>query len=105
MTNPQTKQAGHAAHTPGPWETSRDAVPPGHVQITIYAESTGERVATAFERNANAKLIAAAPELLSACKGAFQCIDAICHVRKGGEREWHFVRDMLKAAITKATGS
>lgn len=54
--------------TPGPWKTSRDAVPPGHVQITVYAEATGERVATAFEREANARLIAAAPALYEALR-------------------------------------
>ena len=58
------------AHTPGPWETSRDAVPEGHVQITVYAEATGDRVATVFDREANAPLIAAAPDLLAACKWA-----------------------------------
>ena len=50
-----------ATHTPGPWETSRDAVPSHHTQITVYAESSGERVATAFQSEANARLIAAAP--------------------------------------------
>lgn len=49
-------------HTPGPWATSRDGVPEDHIQITIYAEATGKRVATAFETEANAALIAAAPE-------------------------------------------
>lgn len=56
-------------HTPGPWETSKDAVPPGHVQVTVYA-TTGLRVATAFESDANANLIAAAPDLLAELKHA-----------------------------------
>jgi len=51
-------------HTPGPWETSKDAVPVGITQITVYEESSGQRVATAFQNEANARLIAAAPELL-----------------------------------------
>lgn len=55
-------------HTPGPWATSRDAVPAGHIQITIYAEASGERVATAFLAEENADLIAAAPDLLAACE-------------------------------------
>lgn len=54
----------NAPHTPGPWETSRDAVPAGHVQITVYAKATGERVATVFAREANAHLIKAAPDML-----------------------------------------
>lgn len=55
-------------HTPGPWTTSRDAVPDGYTQITIYSEPTGDRVATVFETPANARLIAAAPDLLEALK-------------------------------------
>ena len=30
-------------HTPGPWTTSRDAVPDWHTQFTVCAESDGER--------------------------------------------------------------
>ena len=48
-------------HTPGPWTTSRDAVPDWHTQFTVCAESDGERVATVFRNEANAPLIAAAP--------------------------------------------
>ena len=59
-----------AEHTPGPWEISRDAVPEGYTQNTVYAERDGERVATAFRNEANARLIAAAPDLLEACKAA-----------------------------------
>lgn len=47
--------------TPGPWEISRDGVPEGHVQLTVYAESDGYRVATVFRENANAHLISSAP--------------------------------------------
>lgn len=55
-------------HTPGPWATSRDAVPEWHTQITVYEEATGKRVATVFETPANARLIAAAPDLLDALR-------------------------------------
>jgi hypothetical protein len=64
------------AHTPGPWTTSRDAVPEGIVQITVYAEQDGERVATVFQSEANAPLIAAAPDLLDACRDAEQYLGA-----------------------------
>jgi hypothetical protein len=62
-------------HTPGPWATSRDAVPASHVQITVYAESTGNRVATVFDREANANLIAAGPDLLSALEECLAWFD------------------------------
>jgi hypothetical protein len=41
-------------------------VPEWHTQSTVYAEQTGERVATAFVSDFNAHLIAAAPDLLQA---------------------------------------
>lgn len=56
-------------HTQGEWVTSPDAVPPWHVQITVYAETGGRgtRVATVFENQDNADLVAAAPALLREC--------------------------------------
>ena len=79
-------------HTPGPWGISRDAVPKGHVQSTVYAEHSGQRVATVFESEANVHLVAAAPELLEACKKALTCgLDSS-------------VRALVVAAITKAEG-
>lgn len=48
------------------WATSKDAVPAGHVQITVYNESTGKRVATVFESEAYANLVKAAPVMLRA---------------------------------------
>lgn len=55
--------AESTGYTPGPWAVSRDAVPDWHVQSSVYAEASGVRVATAFESEGNARLIAAAPEL------------------------------------------
>ena len=56
------------------WATSKDAVPPGHTQITVYDEATGNRVATVFEAEA-VSTIALAPtmrrylgELLGCCE-------------------------------------
>lgn len=51
-------------HTPGPWDVSKDAVPDWYTQMTVSAED-GERVATVFLSEANARLIAAAPDLLN----------------------------------------
>jgi len=51
------------------WERSNDAVPEGIVQITIYDEGTGDRVATVFQTEANANLIIAAPDLREALIG------------------------------------
>lgn len=63
MSNP----LAHGMHTPGPWGNP-------HAPCEIIAH--GKLIAVAsflgvndiFERNANARLIAAAPELLAACE-------------------------------------
>lgn len=88
-------------HTPGPWAKSRDAVPPGHVQITVYSQESGERVATAFEREANANLIAAAPDLLAACRAMLDCLENLTTAEfgRGGDKP---ARRMLEQAIYKA---
>lgn len=88
-------------HTPGPWEMSNDAVPSGHVQVTVYAESTGERVATAFGRVPNARLIAAAPDLLVTLQNIAdgtlsESRLAIAHLRRS--------REAARTAIAKALG-
>lgn len=84
-------------HTLGPWETSRDAVPDHHVQITVYEQATGTRVATAFETPDNARLIAAAPDLLTALQGLEFAI------RRGLSHEVEM--EAARAAIAKATGN
>ena len=53
-------------HTPGPWMVTRDATPEYAYQSTIFPETDGDRIATAFGNEENARLIAAAPELLDA---------------------------------------
>ena len=60
------------AHTLEPWVQSKDAVPLGHTQVTIYSERTGERIATVFINQANVDLIRTAPVLLAACKAAVE---------------------------------
>jgi hypothetical protein len=88
-------------HTPGQWETSRDAVPEGHVQITVYAADTGRRVATAFENEGNARLIAAAPKMLEALQAAEGALDSMLDREDNpGVRA---IRKMVLAAIAEAT--
>lgn len=84
-------------HTPKPWESSRDAVPEGHVQSTVYSEATGERVATVFASEDNVSLIVAAPELLEACEAVLYHIEHDC--------EGNDTADILRAAIAKARGA
>lgn len=68
-------------HTPGPWKIVKSKF--GDLSIKSEVE-------------ANARLIAAAPELLEACKRAFDQTD-----KDARPADW----EMLRAAIAKATGA
>jgi hypothetical protein len=81
------------------WEAVRNATPDYAPSWTIYGPD-GTRVATAFQRP---ELIAAAPDLLDACKiayGATAGVDAATDMD-----EVATARRIIFAAIAKATGS
>ena len=93
MTN--TKQT---AHTPGPWNF-------GRTSLDVYAPETGKHIATAHlplgwlseERaiaEANARLIAAAPDLLAALE----------MIRNANVAMAEPIEDAMFAAIAKAQG-
>ena len=84
-------------HTPGPWFVKESVVTQqlmirgdGGNVCGVYLTSKGERM----PQQGNARLIAAAPELLEACK---QALDALKH-------EDTIEVDLLRAAIGKAEG-
>ena len=101
-------------HTPGPWGTAnmtegRCSTPQLYViseseQIARISHIQGHgrqgEAANIDERIANARLIAAAPELLAACKALVQQIDNGSSLT-GGEVQVENAR----AAIAKAQGS
>jgi len=83
-------------HTPGPWACTytsnhahdyRLSRPHGPMTLNIEANDHGEQ-------RANARLIAAAPDLLALCVRALRAID---------EDTYTQLRDDLHAAINKAT--
>ena len=79
-------------HTPGPWKI-------GGTRISVYTQD-GLTIATAkrydgLAANANARLIAAAPELLKACKAA---LFELSGINNGPECK------QLAEAIAKAEG-
>lgn len=114
--------ASHAAHTPGPWtlrlwmvETAHGKIPNVNNDGGRYVMAEDGRIAlvdcrTDFkrgghltvcaERDANAHLIAAAPELLEALKAALLIMRHVC-TELGVE---HCVRCKAAAAIAKAEG-
>lgn len=85
-----------ASYTPGPWEFGRVSAE----KFGVYADS-GYRVATVHDFNSrpenlsNARLIAAAPKLLQACRVA---------VGAGNDGDWQSAERVLLAAIREATG-
>lgn len=96
-------------HTPGPWAYQEDSDVythivrgPGNRFICQLAQTTSAEI------EANARLIAAAPELLDALIEAVACGMVPISSAKDGGASTHSrqVRcaDMIRAAIAKATG-
>lgn len=78
-------------HTKGPWRISR------HAGERYYiSPADGHGCIAAVQGKANADLVMAAPDLLAACRVAFNAITT------GGERLERAL-DVLTAAIAKAT--
>jgi hypothetical protein len=94
-------------HTPGPWNVEENSSPPliwGNDYEKPIAEVELHRSYASYgdgEAQANAQLIAAAPELLDACMVALGILDtgtyAAAWVR-------HDAAKQLRAAIAKAKG-
>lgn len=109
----QTKQVsaqGGVGHTPGPWSVYGCAIYQNDCWNAGNNEG-GVRIGSTFQGSdedlndecpsevqyANARLIAAAPELLEACKLALDCIGK-------GEMPDTLARNTLESAISKAEG-
>ena len=84
-------------HTPGPWTATPTAGHETHGQSVVYAEADGKDVAVIYDGKANARLIAAAPELLAACKAIAALMDG------QGRANMPEVAGQARAAIAKAT--
>lgn len=85
------------------WSKSRDAVPDGFTQVTVYSDSDGgKRVATVFKEDA-VNLITMSPLLLEACEFALHGLEDMttCQFAKGGDK---VIRERLEAAISAARG-
>lgn len=100
-------------HTPGPWEAEFGVAynvraPHGGI-IAQISRQRGRFAAQGYidseESAANARLIAAAPDLLEACEKTLEMIDAhreITAIEVMARRDG--VRDVLCVAIAKAKG-
>jgi hypothetical protein len=83
-------------HTPGPWSVERD----GNGELAIYAYRThlthGDSPLSLETREANARLMAAAPEMLAALREAYLSLECRHHTQ--------VTTTIVKAAIDKAEG-
>jgi hypothetical protein len=94
-----------AKHTPGPWRLSNE------LDTQVEAVASGNFIASCdgggedgeYETDlANARLCAAAPDLLAAAKRALNVLKACGYTTGGTKRPT--VLDALSAAIHRATG-
>lgn len=106
----QNERKGESVtHTPGPWEVGEDSDVYSHNGANCVAMICGaaERPKQG-ENKANARLIAAAPELLEACKAMVaRCKEPMIErafkaINQGGM--FSAFPDILEAAIAKAEG-
>lgn len=105
----ETKQTTEQAHTPGPWFTQREGFSTIYVEARIgggflqEVAACGPTAEGSVQQEANARLIAAAPELLAAASRAEAFISGFDDDNKADDIAG-MLRD-LRASIAKATGS
>lgn len=88
-------------HTPGPWYTNAR---PTDTQGLVYAESTGENIAVTYDPK-NARLIAAAPDLLAALQavaGETGCFETGPRPYSGDSYLPEKFKEAIRAALLSA---
>ena len=103
MTNKQTS----LAHSPSPWEISKQAIPGDAQQYGIYSAQDAHVFCIVQGPNAevNANLIAAAPELLEACQTSLEDAEAALNgTWDPSPAGWHVIIKNLSELIAKAQG-
>ena len=108
MTNTESNEQVKAGHTPGKWHAATlrtQGIAPGcdigsdnNSNIAIVHHQPDDR--SAAETIANARLIAASPMLLEACRTARSAIV----LGNGREIDWDIIADELSVAIRAAEG-
>jgi hypothetical protein len=96
-------------HAPVPWAFSKGSSP--HNQGQVYYEDNGKTLAVTYndEDGANARLIAAAPDMFAALQAALACLENLREVQQWGKAEGDHIdeaidaRDAVHLAIRKAT--
>ena len=100
-----------AKHAPGKWFINRESFDchDGKLSIEVYGDYFIAQVDEGIYQEANARLIAAAPELLEALQKAVDCgMVPISTAKEGGacaHSRQVLCADIIRAAIAKATGA
>lgn len=89
-------------HTPGPWLSFKAGGVYSENGREIIFSAHNTRSGSAEEREANARLIAAAPELLEACRRALALIESLPYEPSSSPSTR--AQDALVDAIIRATG-
>jgi len=102
MTETNSTLLAEASHTPGPWVVDGltvESVSGGNICLLNLAR---QKSAT----NANARLVAAAPDLLAACRASWDLGHKIYHNANAHEADldWRMVRKLLQTAFDKVEG-
>lgn len=98
------------AHTPGPWEISGAALDiranAGGMRMiaSVYQPETHPLAPTDAMSVANARLIAAAPDLLAALKQSELAVAELCVGQDPANECWNILAQ-VRAAIAKAKGA
>lgn len=101
-----------AKFTPGPWLTKREGFSSVYVEARIgggmiqEVAMCGPTESGQVQQEANANLIAAAPDLLEAAKTALGYIEAVCFNTNNAKKRNNYADAAreIRAAISKATG-
>lgn len=110
---PVVEVSAPATHTPGPWETKRAATPEAFPQFGVYAENgnghdlahvVSHGTARHAETEANARLIAAAPDLLEALQKLTDVLADVYSSEAQAKRALCSASKAARTAIAKAEG-
>ena len=109
-------------HTPGPWVVREpdaderladiaEGRSPEDMELTeVYADDGGQQVCYVMndtpDEAANARLIAAAPELLAVCRNLLGCLSDWCDIADDDDKrkDDHLAMAAAEVAIAKAEG-
>lgn len=91
-----------AKHTPGPWYTAST----GNHQALICSEPNGTNIAVVYDGEADAAVLAAAPDLLKQCKAALRYLQHpdVKAVTHGFALSGAVIERRIEDAISEAEG-